>query len=67
MDVMDVLPQNLNAQITVTVNDTLAVTYGPMNYMVRKSENGSESLQELLIAMYNYHLAAVQYVNKDAV
>ena len=34
--------------------------YGPMNYIVRMSEKGSVELQNLLKALYNYHLAAKQ-------
>ena len=58
----DILPQNLDQQITLTVTDAdgnaLSVTYGPMNYIVRMSTKGSEELKVLLKALYNYHLAA---------
>lgn len=62
VEVSDVLPENLDQQIELTVTDAssnqLTVNYGPMNYIVRMNEKGSESLQELLKALYNYHLAA---------
>ncbi len=62
VEINDILPQNLDQQITMIVADasgnTLTVTYGPMNYIVRMNAKGSESLQELLKALYNYHLAA---------
>ena len=57
-----ILPQALDESVTVTVNDSLSVTYGPMNYMVRMYEKGSDTLQALLKAMYNYHLAAKSFV-----
>ena len=62
IEIADILPQNLDQQITLTVTDangnTLTVTYGPMNYIVRMNEKGSEVLRNLLKALYNYHLAA---------
>ena len=48
--------------MTLTVTDAdgnaVSVTYGPMNYIVRMNEKGSDSLKALLKALYNYHLAA---------
>ena len=62
VEIADILPQNLDQQITLTVFDaegnTLSVTYGPMNYIVRMNEKGSDALKNLLKALYNYHLAA---------
>ncbi len=61
VEIADILPQNLDQQITVAVTDginTLTVSYGPMNYIVRMNAKGSENLQALLTAIYNYHLAA---------
>ena len=62
IEIADILPQNLDQQITLTVTDaagnTLSVTYGPMNYIVRMNAKGSENLKNLLKALYNYHLAA---------
>ena len=61
VEIADINPHELDRAITLTVNGTLSVTYSPMIYMVRMSKNGSESLKVLLQAMYNYHLAAVEY------
>lgn len=62
VEVADILPQNLDQQIELTVTDTdgnmLIIRYGPMNYIVRMNENGSEALKVLVKALYNYHLAA---------
>ena len=62
IEIADILPQNLDQQITMTATDAdgnaLKVTYGPMNYFVRMNEKGSADLQNLLKALYNYHLAA---------
>ena len=54
----DINPQDLDDAITVAVNDALTVSYSPMNYIVRMSIKGSENLQALMKALYNYHLAA---------
>lgn len=65
VDVEDILPQELNKTYTVVVTDTegnqVSVTYGPMYYIARKSANGSDSLKDLLLAMYTYHLEAKDY------
>ena len=55
---------DLDQQITLTVSngtDDLTVTYGPLNYIVRMNEKGSENLQALVLAMYNYYLVAEAY------
>ena len=61
IELYDILPQDLDQQITMTVTDasgnTLTVTYGPMNYIVRMNEKGSDTLKALVKALYNYHLA----------
>jgi len=66
VEVGGINPQNLDKNYTVIVIDTegnaLSVTYGPMNYMVRKYATGADSLKELLLSMYDYHLAARDYL-----
>ena len=63
VEVGNINPQNLDKQITVTVDDTLAVSYSPLNYIVRKYNNAasSEALKNLVQAMYGYHLEAKYY------
>ena len=65
VEIDGIVPQNLDQQITLTVTDTqggaMTVTYGPMNYIINMSAAGSTGLQELLLKMYNYHLAAKNY------
>ena len=62
VEIADILPQDLEQQITLTVvntqGGTLSVTYGPMNYIIRMNEKGSAELKALVKALYNYHLAA---------
>ena len=60
VEVADILPQDMDKAVTVEVGG-LTVSYGPMNYIVRMNAKGSDSLKALLKAMYNYHLAAVEY------
>ena len=65
VEIGEIAPQSLNDIITLTVTsgvESISVVYGPMNYMERMSEKGSEDLQLLLKAMYNYHIAAAEYV-----
>ena len=60
IEIADILPQNLNESITVTINDGLSVTYSPMNYIVNMNRNGSATTKTLVKALYHYHLAAKQ-------
>ena len=65
VEIANINPQDLDQAITITVTcggETLTVTYGPMNYMVRMSQKGTDNLKALLKAMYNYYLAAEAYV-----
>ena len=66
IEIADILPQDLDQRITLTATDgdgnTITVTYGPMNYIVRMSTKGTENLQTLVKALYNYHLAAKTFV-----
>ncbi len=61
VEIAEINPQDLDDDITLTVNDALSVTYNPMNYMVRINDKGSENMQALVQALYNYHLAAQAY------
>lgn len=67
VEVARILPQRLNRQVAVTVTDgsgnTLTVSYSPLNYMVRMNKGQNTKLKTFLKAVYNYHLAAVEYVN----
>lgn len=69
VEVGGILPQNLDQQITLTVTDahgnTLTVCYGAMDYIVRMNEKGSSELQNLLKALYNYHLAAKAFAEQQ--
>lgn len=61
IEVSDILPQNLDETIVVTISsgeDTLTIAYSPLTYIVRMNAKGNETLQNLVCALYNYHLAA---------
>ena len=58
IEIGDILPQNLQQSITVSVGEDLSVAYSPMNYIVRMNQKGPEGIKPLLKALYNYHLAA---------
>ena len=63
VEVPDINPQDYAEDITLTVNDTLTVTYSPMQYISRmygKTEN--EELKNLVSELYQYHLTAVDYL-----
>ncbi len=65
IEVNDINPQDIDESVLLEVSDgnnTLSVGYGPMNYIVRMYEKGSENLKNLLQALYGYHLAAEEYI-----
>ena len=65
VEVPDILPQNLDQEITLSVTDgegkVLTITYCPMNYIVRMSQKGSDTTKALVKALYNYYLAAKDF------
>jgi hypothetical protein len=65
VEVPDILPQNLDQEITLSVTDgegkVLTITYCPMNYIVRMSQKGSDTTKALVRALYNYYLAAKDF------
>ena len=68
IEVPDICPQDYATQIRVTVTNaqghSATVSYGPMNYIVRMyyKEGATMEMQNLLQALYNYHLAAEAYI-----
>ena len=62
VEIADINPQDLDTAFTVKVNDTLSVTYSPMNYVVNMHKKGTEDLQALMQALCDYHTAAVAYL-----
>ena len=49
---------------TASVNGELSVTYSPIHYIVRMNRKGSTEIQPLMLAMYNYYLAAEQFCSE---
>ena len=70
VEVADILPQDLDKQVTLTVTDAqgnaINVTYCPMNYIVRMNQKGNSATRALVKALYNYHLAAKAYSTSQA-
>ena len=62
IEVSGINPQDLDDAVEVDINGTMTVTYSPMNYIVRMSAKGTNTLKELLSALYGYHLAAQDYI-----
>lgn len=66
VELPDILIQDLDVSITLTVNDSLSVTYCPMDYVVRMNQKGTDTAKALLKAMYNYHLVAQEYLETES-
>ena len=62
VDYTDINPQDLDEAMTIQVNGAYAIAYSPMNYLVNMRTQGSEKLQALVQALYDYHLAAETYL-----
>ena len=70
VEVADILPQNLDQEVTLSATDgdgkILTIKYCPMNYIVRMSQKGTDATKNLVKALYNYYLAASEFVKKAA-
>jgi hypothetical protein len=63
VEVPDINPQDYAENITLTVNDQMAVTYSPMQYISRMyGKTESAELKALVNELYQYHLTAVNYL-----
>ena len=65
VDIAGINPQDLDQAIALVVSDaanSLTVNYGPMNYIERMSEKGSDSMKALVSALLGYHQAAEDYL-----
>ena len=63
VEISGINPRSLSKEITLTVTDglgTMSVTYSPMHYIVRMGKKGTEKMQVLVKAFYQYHLAACE-------
>lgn len=63
VEIPNINPQDYDKAITLTVNDTLSVSYSPMHYISRMYDREEEgALKTLLLELYQYHLTAVDYL-----
>lgn len=60
VEVDNIMPYELDQQILLST-DGMDVLYGPMNYMVRMNQKGDAKLQNLMQALYNYCLTALEF------
>jgi len=66
IEVADIVPQNLENDIVVSVSDganTLTVAYAPVDYIIRMYNkiDAAENTRALVQALYGYYLAAEAY------
>ena len=71
VEVADINPQDIGEAIEIVVSDgadTLTVGYSPLIYIVRmyEKEDSSEATKNLVFSLYNYYLAAVEYLAENA-
>lgn len=70
VEISNINPQQLDELVEVVVSDAsgndLTVDYSPMHYIKRMYNNGnaSDTLKALVKALYNYNLAAENYVGE---
>ena len=68
VEVADINPQDIGTPIEITVSNgsaSLVVVYSPLTYIVRMYEkaDASASTKALVLALYNYYMAAIAYEN----
>ena len=63
ISVENINPDQLDEYITISVNDTLTVSYSPLTYIERMyhKTGSSDALRNFVKALYNYHIAAAAY------
>lgn len=71
VEVADINPQDIGETIEIVVSDgadTLTVGYSPLIYIVRmyEKEDSSEATKNLVFSLYNYYLAAVEYLAENS-
>ena len=63
VEIPDINPQDYATDITLTVNDSMSITYSPMRYISRMyGKTESAELKTLIGELYQYHLTAVNYL-----
>ena len=63
VEIPDINPQDYATDITLTVNDSMSITYSPMRYISRMyGKTESAELKTLVSELYQYHLTAVNYL-----
>ena len=70
VEVPGINPQDYAKSIALTATkgeESLTVSYSPLNYIIRMSEKGSNELKALLHSLYAYHETAVEYVQAEVV
>ena len=60
VEIDNIMPHELDQQILLFADD-IYILYGPMNYIVRMNQKGDAKLQNLMKALYNYHLEAKKF------
>ena len=63
VEIDGILPQDLDREVTVTVNDTMQISYSPLSYIynVYNDAESSDTLKAMVQQLYDYHLAAKAY------
>ena len=64
VEVPGINPQDLSKEIALTVcndTDSMTVTYSPLYYIARMYAKGTDTMKDLLQALYGYHLEAVEF------
>lgn len=63
VEVSGIDPQDYAENITLTVNDTLTISYSPVHYISRMNDKAENAeLKTLVSKLYQYHLTAVDYL-----
>lgn len=63
VDIVDIAPDKLGETYSVSVNNKEIVQFNPLWYIKRQAHNdaNSQNFKDLMQAMFNYYLAAVDY------
>lgn len=61
VEVHDIMPYTYDEDVVIAVNDSLTVTYSPMDYIQKKYATGDADLQSVVKALYTYYKEAYAF------
>ena len=63
IDITGIAPDKLSDTFSISVGGELVASYRPIDYIMNQANKSTGNFKALMTALYNYHEAAVDYIN----